>query len=202
MCCPRFRTSFSRVPAMDEVVPGVYHWSAIHPRIGARVHSHYVAASRTAIDPLEPPADLEVERVVLTNRHHLRHSERLGVPILCNETGLHEFAGGPAVQGFVVGDEVAPGIRAYEMGGICPDDTALLIEAGPGVLAVADAVVRREDGSLAFVPDSLWGDPEPEQEAVRRSLRRLVELDFDALILAHGPPLPSGARAALAEFAS
>jgi hypothetical protein len=187
---------------MDEVVPGVFHWSAIHPRIHAEVHSHYVAASRTAIDPLEPPEGLEVARVVLTNRHHLRHSERLGVPILCNESGLHEFADGPDVQGFAIGDEVAPGIRAHEMGGICPDDTALLIDAGPGVLAVADAVIRHDDGSLGFVPDSLWGDPEPEQEAVRRSLRRLVELDFDALILAHGSPMASGARAALAELAS
>lgn len=188
--------------AMDEVVPGVFHWSAIHPRIHSEVHSHYVARSRTAIDPLEPPDGLDVERVVLTNRHHLRHAERLGVPILCNEAGLHEFSKGPDVQGFAVGAEVAPGITAHEMGGICPDDTALLIDAGPGVLALADAVIRRDDGTLGFVPDSLWGDPEPEQEAVRRSLRRLVELDFDALVMAHGRPMPSNARHALAELAA
>jgi hypothetical protein len=187
---------------MDEVVPGVFHWSARHPRIGAIVHSHYVAVSRTAIDPLEPPADLEVERVVLTNRHHLRDAERLGVPILCNEEGLHEFAGGPDVEGFAVGDEVAPGITAQKVGGICPDDTALLIDTGPGVLAFADAVVRRDEGPLDFVRDSLWGDPEEDKAAVRRSLERLLELDFDALLFAHGTPMPSGGKAALREFLS
>jgi glyoxylase-like metal-dependent hydrolase (beta-lactamase superfamily II) len=187
---------------MDEIVAGVFHWSAYHPGIGSTVHSHFVASSGTAIDPLEPPADLAAERVVLTNRHHLRHAERLGVPILCNEAGLHEFAGGPEVEGFAVGDEVAPGITAQEMGGICPDDTALLIDAGPGVLAFADAVVRRGDGPLAFVPDSLWGDPERDKAAVRRSLERLVELDFDSLLFAHGAPMASGGKAAIREFLS
>jgi hypothetical protein len=187
---------------MVEVVPGVYDWSAYHEGIRSDVHSHFVAGSGTLIDPMDAPAELpaEPQRTVLTNRHHLRRSERYGVPILCNETGLHEFANGPEVRGYRVGDEPAPGIHAHEMGGICPDDTALLIDAGPGVLALADAVIRRADGALGFVPDSLWGDPEGDKAAVLASLERLLELDFDALLLAHGAPQSSGARDALREL--
>ena len=68
--------------AIEEVVAGVHHWTQVHPRIRTRVHSHYVAGSRTLIDPLVPDEgiewfdDLGVERVVLSNRHHLRHAER------------------------------------------------------------------------------------------------------------------------------
>ena len=41
------------------------------------------------------------ERVVLSNRHHLRHAERFadafGCELLCNRAGLHEFEnGGPS----------------------------------------------------------------------------------------------------------
>lgn len=187
---------------MDEVVPGVFHWTAYHEGIRMDVHSHFVAGSGTLIDPMAPPDDLPAEpkRVVLTNRHHLRYAEEYGVPILCNAAGLHEFEDGPDVRGFAVGEELAPGITAHEMGGICDDDTALLIDAGAGCLSVADAVIRHGDGSLGFVPDSLWGDPEKDKAAVRLSLRRLLELDFDGLLLAHGAPMPSGAKRALGEL--
>jgi len=35
---------------------------------------------------------------------------------------------------------------------------------------------------------------------LRESLRRLLELDFDSLLFAHGEPLIGGGRAALREF--
>src|SRR5436190_24092090 len=96
--------------AIEEIISGLHHWTQIHPRIRARVHSHYVEASATLLDPLVPDEGIEwfddrgVRRVVLSNRHHLRHSERFAerfdCPILAHEDGLHEFAGGPRVEGF------------------------------------------------------------------------------------------------------
>ena len=75
-----------------------------------------------------------VDRILLTNRHHYRHSDRLaaalGCPVLCHEAGLHEFEGGPEVHGFAFGEEVAPGIVAREVGVICPEETALHIQHG------------------------------------------------------------------------
>jgi hypothetical protein len=93
---------------MEEVLPGVFHWRAKHPKIGVEVGCHFVAGSGTAIDPLIPEggidwfADRDPQRIVLSNRHHLRHAaqiaERFGCPILCHEAGLHEFEGGPEVR--------------------------------------------------------------------------------------------------------
>ena len=44
-----------------------------------------------------------MQRVVLSNRHHLRDgaeiAARFGCPILCHEAGLHEFAGGGPLTG-------------------------------------------------------------------------------------------------------
>ena len=42
-------------------------------------------------------------------------------------------------------------------------------------------------------------DTLPERE-LRSELRRLLDLDFDSLLFAHGEPLVGGAEAALREF--
>ena len=111
------------------------------------------------------------------------------MPILAHEDGLHEFAdGGPDVRGFRFGEEIAPGIVTHEVASIAPDDTALLIEHGGGALALADSVIRWED-RLCFVPDFLMGDePETVKEGLRTAVERLLELDFQHLLMAHGEP--------------
>jgi hypothetical protein len=168
---------------MNEVLPGVLHWTTHHEGIGASVHSHFAVESAALIDPRMPPGGVDEiarygrpDRILLSNRHHLRHSEHFaaafGCPIRCHEAGLWEFEdGGPPVEPFRFGDEVAPGVTALEM------------------------------GELAFVPDGLMGDdPEAVKRGLRESLRRLLDLDFDALLFAHGEPMPSGGHAALEAF--
>jgi hypothetical protein len=39
---------------VNEILPGVFHWSALHPKIGQVVHSHYWAPGKTVVDPLLP----------------------------------------------------------------------------------------------------------------------------------------------------
>jgi hypothetical protein len=196
---------------MEEILPGIFHWTAFHRGIMLRVHSYYVESARALIDPMlpkegvEPFRDQPPERILLTNRHHYRRSgafvEALGCPVLCHEAGLHEFERGPEVKGFAFGDEVAPGVIALEVGAICPEETALHIGVGDGLLAFADGVIRRRSGSLAFVPDFLLGaDPEAVKRGLRESFRRLLEHDFDSLLFAHGAPLVGGGKAALREF--
>lgn len=197
-----------------ELLPGIYHWTAIHPRIRLPVDSYYIEPARTVLDPMVPREGLEwferretPSQIVLTNRHHLRHSERymeaFGCPIRCSDAGLHEFKRGPKVEGFAFGEELAPEITAHQLGAICPDDTALHIRtAGDGALAFADGLTRPRGGGLAFVPGFLMGDdPAAVRAGLRESLRRLLELDFDNLLFAHGEPLVGGGKVALRAFA-
>lgn len=195
---------------MEEVLPGVFHWSAVHPKIGVEVGSHFVAGSSTAIDPLLPEEGIEwfedrpPQRVVLSNRHHLRHAEQLsegfGCPILCHEEGLHEFAGGPPVEGFAFGDRLADDVTARAMDAICPEDTALLIDAGDGALLFADSLIHY--GEVGFVSDRLIGDdPERVKRAAAQRAAALLDEPFDSLLFAHGTPLIGGGKAALRELA-
>jgi hypothetical protein len=196
-----------------EVLPGVHHWTAIHPKIRLPVDSYYIESARVALDPMVPREGLEwfegraaPSQVVLTNRHHLRHSERyteaFGCPIRCSELGLHEFERGPKVEGFAFGEELAPGITAHQVGAICPDDTALHIRTGGGnALAFADGLTHPRGGGLTFVPGFLMGDdPSAVRAGLCESLRGLLDLDFDNLLFAHGEPLIGGGKVALREF--
>jgi hypothetical protein len=196
-----------------EVLPGIYHWTAVHPRIKLPVDSYYIEFARIVLDPMVPREGLEwfehrerPTQVALTNRHHLRHSARyaeaFACPIRCSEPGLHEFERGPSVEGFAFEEELGPGITAHQLGVICPDDTALHIRTpGGGALAFADGLTRPRGSGLRFVPGFLMGaDAATVRAGLRESLRRLLDLEFDHLLFAHGDPLIGGGRRALRQF--
>jgi hypothetical protein len=199
---------------MDEIQPGLLHWTAFHDGIGQDVHSHFHVPSGTLIDPMEPLGGLEAversgrpQRIVLTNRHHYRHSdqfrEAFGCPVLCHEAGLHEFEDGREVDGFAFGDELAPGVTALEVAVLCPEETALHLGTGDGAVALADAAVRGRHGEIGFVPDGLLGDdPQAVKDGLRAAFRRVCEEhEFASLLLGHGDPIAAGGRAALLTFA-
>jgi hypothetical protein len=195
---------------MEEILPGVWHWTATHPSTGSEVSSYWVRSARTVIDALLPEDGIDAfaaeppDRVVLSNRHHLRHAElfeqELDCTILCPKTGLHEFVDGPVVEGFDFGDEAAPGIEAIEIGAICPDESALLNEEA-GALSIADGI-RHYDGEMTFFSDRLLGDdPEGVKGGLRESYSRILDRDFDSLLFAHGDPIVGVGKDALRRFA-
>ena len=197
---------------MQEIARGIWHWKTQHEGIGAPVSSYYVEPMATILDPMEPEAGLDwfggrnVDRVVLTNRHHYRQADRFharfGVPVLAVEQGLHEIGERPGVEAFTFGDEeIAPGITAHPIEPSWPDEGALHIALGPGLLAIADGAIRYGE-ELHFVPDQYIGDdPERTKELLRHGYGRLLDLEFDTLLLAHGEPVVGGGKEALKKFA-
>jgi glyoxylase-like metal-dependent hydrolase (beta-lactamase superfamily II) len=205
---------------MQEVLPGIYHWTARHPHIQAEVSSYWFEGSGVVFDPLEPPdvgldwfagRPLEPIAVVLSNRHHFRQAnrfaERFGCPVLCSRAGLHEFSDEQTVvEGFDIGQRLPGGVIACEMGAICPDDTALYLRDARAML-LADGVVRGGPyggaGPLGWVPDSLMDDPPQTKAGLLASCRRLLadpRLHFDHLLLAHGGPVIGDGRRLLQDL--
>ena len=197
---------------MNEIVPGIYHWTAEHPDIHMRVSSYYVEPAGIVIDPLEPEdgmgffdeLDLPPQQVVLTSGLHWRHSDRFrdryDATVRVVSSGVPRWEGTDRqAETFEYGDEVAPGVTALEVGQICADDTALHIAHGNGTMAFADALLAH-DGALSFMPDSLLEDPEETKEGLRNSLRGLLDKEFDTLLFAHGDPVEKDGFAALKEF--
>lgn len=202
---------------MREVLRGVFHWRTPHPKIGVEVDSYWLDGDGVLIDPLVPQ-DVGIDwfasrptppqAILLSNRHHYRDSaklvKRFGCEVHCNELGLHEFGEGTEVKGFAPGEELPGGVIACEVGGICPDETALHIPAAKA-LAIADGVVlggpHGIEGEIGFVPDSLMDDPAATKADLLAAYARLLEeLDFEHLLLAHGGPLIGDGRAKLQDL--
>lgn len=194
---------------MNEILPGVFHWTKKHPNIGIEVSSYYLADERVLVDPMEPDAGIDwfrenapPDHILLSNRHHYRDSgtfvDAFGCSVRASRPGMHEFTGGQPVEPFDFGDELPGGARAYEVGAICPDEAAFHLPAH-AALHVADGVINY--GGLRFVPDNLLGDdPDEVKRGLRTAYERLLELDFDNLLLAHGDPVAGGAKDALRGF--
>jgi hypothetical protein len=196
---------------MQEIARGLWHWTARHEHIGADVSSYYLLEERVVLDPMTPHEGLEwfqdqgaPQHIVLTNRHHDRHAWRLqeefGCTVHCIRNGMHELEGRGPAEPFDFGDELPGGLVVYEVDAICPDETALHIPSH-GALACADGVARfGRGGELRFVPDQYMDDPAQTKRGLRDSYRRLLDLDFGLLLLAHGDPVVGGARDELREF--
>ena len=191
---------------MDEVIPGILHWKARHPNLGADVSSYLLTDTGTALDPMLPEGEgpewlgHDVRRIVLTVRHHRRSAPDLGVPILAHRSGLHEFEGeGLDLHGYDAGDELVPGVRVLGFGRICPDDAALHIALGPGALAFGDGIINY--GGIGHPPDQYIGeDPAAVKSDIVEGLVPLLNEDFDVLLFAHGEPVPAGGKQLLREF--
>jgi glyoxylase-like metal-dependent hydrolase (beta-lactamase superfamily II) len=198
---------------VEELASGLWHWTARHPRIPTLVSSYYLVEPRVLFDPLIPAEGLDwfeqhgaPEHILLSNRHHDRQSWRLreafGCTIHCISNGLYELEGRGPAEPFEFGDELPGGVVAHEVDAICPDETALYIPSHRAVVC-ADGVIRSHpSGRLAFVADHLMDDPERTKEQLRAAYRRLLDLDFELLLLAHGEPVVEGAKDQLTAFAS
>ena len=70
---------------MQEIQPGVWHWSTVHEKWGITIHSHFLPDldGGVLIDPRVPAEGLEwfashgkPAHAILTNRHHYRDGDR------------------------------------------------------------------------------------------------------------------------------
>jgi len=197
---------------MEEILPGIYHWTQAHPKIKIDVSSYYLKPERVLIDPLIPNEGLEwfaecpPENIYLSIRHHYRHcgefEKEYGCTVWCVEQGMHEFTTGEAVRAFHFGDMLPGKVKAIEIGSICPDEGALYIEREGGCVVLADGCVRMKGGALQFVPDALLGaDPAAVKDGLKAAYLSLMEeYDFLHVLLSHGGPMIGDGRVQLEAF--
>lgn len=194
---------------MREIAPGLWHWTARHDRIGVEVSAYYLERERVLLDPMLPPEGMgwleehgPPKDILLTNRHHDRHSwelrEQFGCTVHCVRNGMHELEGRGPAEAFDFGDQLPGGVIVHEIDAICPDETALYIP-DHDALACADGVMHYGD-ELGFVPERYMDDPVRTKGELRDAYSRLLDLDFDILLLAHGAPWVGGAKDALRRF--
>lgn len=183
---------------VEEVVPGVWHWSVHDERIDFISAAH--AAAGVLIDPLPLAPDAfarlgEVSAIVLSCGSHQRSAWRLrgelGVPVWAPR--LSKEIDEEPDERYGDGDELPGGLRAVFTPGAGTTQHTLLLES-PSVAFVPDLLLQYPDGRVDFVDEKYLVDI----EQARESARRLFDLDFEVLCLGHGKPLTDDPKAAIA----
>ena len=194
---------------MREILPGILVWTWPSPRHGYDFNGWLVRDERgnLCIDPVEPgPEVLErlekegVARILLTNRNHVRAAnavrERTGA-----RTAIHpadaEYARG---RGAAIDADLSVGDRigAFTVVGVpgkSPGEIALH-DPRRRLLIVGDAVIGNPAGRLSLLSERVMDDP----AGLRSSVRGLLGLDVDVLLVGDGASILSGARARLEEL--
>ena len=160
-----------------------------------------------AIDPVEPSeqelnelAQRGVSRILLTNRNHVRAANRVRA-ITSARTAIHPgdaaYARG---QGAELDDELQVGARIGPLTviGVPGKSVGEVAFHWPErrLLIVGDAVVGNPPGRVSLLREQVLDDP----ARLRESVRQLLSLDFDTLLVGDGECVLHGAQERLREL--
>ncbi len=194
---------------MQEIFPGIFTWPWFSERHGYDFNGTLVldSSGNLCIDPVEPGADamarLEKEgvgRILLTNRNHVRAAklvrERTGATIAIHpaDAGHARDQGTPIDEDLTFGGRVGP-FSIVGVPGKSPGELALH-DPLRRLLIVGDALIGNPPGELSLLSERVMDDP----ALLRASVRRLLELDFDAILVGDGVAIVEGARERLREL--
>jgi glyoxylase-like metal-dependent hydrolase (beta-lactamase superfamily II) len=194
---------------MNEIVAGVLGWKWFSEPHGYFFNGVLVLDrdGDVCVDPVEPASeDLReisrhgVSRIVLTNRNHARAANRVRAATGAR-TALHPADADHARgQGAVIDDAIEEGQRigplvVVGVPGKSPGEVALHWPARR-LLIVGDCVIGNPAGRLSLLRQSVMDDP----AKLRTSVRRLLDLDFDAIVVGDGEHVLEGAKARLADL--
>ncbi len=194
---------------MREFLPGVLSWSWFSEAHGYDFNGTLLlnAEGNLCVDPVDPSNEVldrlakeGVARILVTNRNHTRAAnrvrERTGARVAIHAAD----AAYARDQGTAIDAELEVGERAgpfavVGVAGKSPGEIALH-DPARRLLVVGDAVIGNPPGRLSLLRERVMDDP----ARLRASVRSLLELDFDALMVGDGVPIREGGRERLREL--
>jgi glyoxylase-like metal-dependent hydrolase (beta-lactamase superfamily II) len=191
---------------MRENVSDILTWPWFSEPHGYDFNGHLIRhpGGNICIDPVEPTEDdlnaiaqEGVAQILLTNRNHSRAANRVrartGARTLIHpDDADHARNQETEVDGALgVGDTIGP-LQVVGAAGKSPGEVALLWP-DRGILIVGDAVIGNPPGQCGLLPERVMDDP----ARLRKSLHKLLDLDFDILLLGDGESILQNAKARL-----
>jgi glyoxylase-like metal-dependent hydrolase (beta-lactamase superfamily II) len=189
---------------LEQVAPGLRRWTAWHEEWKEDVGSLAVdtAGGLVLVDPLDSPAGLgPPEHVLLTVFWHARSTAGAGASHVWAPAGAVRRLRNRGVEvtdGFRAGDRLPGGIEAFETardGEVVywlPDQHALAVG---DVLLGATAKPRPTNQPLRPCPARWLG--KASLDDLRASLRALLDLPVERVLVSHGEPVLADGCAAL-----
>jgi len=190
---------------MLEIAPGLRRWTAFHDHWEEVVGSLAVETSDglVLIDPIDPPGEgAAADHVLVTVYWHGRSTGTLGAKRVWSSARSQrplKSRGIEVTDPFRPGDALPGGIRALQTARSAevvywlPDQHAVVIG---DVLLGAGAKPRPTSDPLRLCPERWLG--KATHDDLRRTLRPLLDLPVERVLVSHGVPILSGGKRALA----
>jgi len=194
---------------MREILAGIFTWPWFSEPHGYNFNGHFIrhADGNLCIDPVEPSdedleelASLGVARILLTNRNHSRAANKVRART-GSRTAIHAAdalharnEGAELDDDLNPGDEVGPFV-VVGVPGKSPGEVALHWPERK-ILLVGDALVGDPPGRCKLLPEKVLDD----LPRLRESVRGLLALDFDILLVGDGVPITQFAKERLREL--
>jgi glyoxylase-like metal-dependent hydrolase (beta-lactamase superfamily II) len=194
---------------MREIIDGVFTWPWRSERHGYDFNGFLIrdAGGNLCIDPVEPDAatfdaiaQLGVARIVLTNRNHVRAANTVRVrtgarTAIHPDDAAYARSQGAELDGELhIGEHVGP-LVAVGVPGKSPGEVALHWPTRH-MLIVGDCVIGNPPGQCSLLPDKVVDEP----ARLRASVRQLLDLDFDVLLVGDGASILTGGKERLRQL--
>ncbi len=194
---------------MQEIASDILIWSWFSEPHGYDFNGHLIRhpGGNLCIDPVKPSEeDLEsivglgVGRILLTNRNHSRAANlvrlRSGAKTAIHPDDAHHARsqGAEIDEALRVGEQIGP-LEVIGVPGKSPGEVAFYWRARR-LLIVGDAVIGSPPGRCGLLREQVMDDA----VGLRRSVRKLLDLDFDTLLVGDGASIIQGAKDRLREL--
>jgi glyoxylase-like metal-dependent hydrolase (beta-lactamase superfamily II) len=203
---------------MREILPGIFTWGSTYADRPWDLNGYAITLDKCTVlvDPPAPGEDdwasfdgiKSIAEIVLTNRDHVRDAElfrtRFGAHLVAGADEVTQLAPIAIDETVHEGDLVAGALRVIHVPGKSPGEIGLYFDPAHhavsrkmgGILLLGDAIIGNPPGALSLIPEPKLDD----SSSLKRSLRKLLDYDFDVLLLCDGQSLLSGGKLKVVEF--
>lgn len=194
---------------MRELLPGIFTWPWFSAPHGYDFNGYWLAVpdGNLCIDPVDAPPEVVAElarrgvaRILLTNRNHVRDANRVRsrtgarTAIHPSDAAYARGQGAELDDELNVGEQIGP-LTVVSVAGKSPGEVAFHWPARR-ILITGDAVIGNPAGQCGILREKVMDDP----AQLRSSVRRLLDLDFDTLLVGDGAPILTDAKQRLREL--
>jgi glyoxylase-like metal-dependent hydrolase (beta-lactamase superfamily II) len=201
---------------MHEILPGIFTWGSTYADRPWDLNGYAIAlAGETVL--VDPPAPVEGEwsrvstpitTIVLTNRDHVRDAElfrtRYGAHVTAGKNELTQLAPLTIDVAVQEGDLISGALRVIDLPGKSPGEIGLYFDPAHhaysreigGIVLLGDAIIGNPPGALGLIPESKLDD----SHTLKTSLLKLLDYEFEVLLLCDGQSVLSDAKRRVSEF--
>jgi glyoxylase-like metal-dependent hydrolase (beta-lactamase superfamily II) len=203
---------------MRDILPGIFTWGSTYADRPWDLNGYAITLDgcTVLVDPPAPEEDgwpsfdviRPIAKIVLTNRDHVRSAElfrmRFGAHLVAGADEVMQLAPIGIDEVVREGDLIAGALRVIHLPGKSAGEIGLYFDPAHhavsrergGILLLGDAIIGNPPGALSLIPEPKLDD----SSRLKRSLRKLLDYEFEVVLLCDGQSILSGGKLKVAEF--